>query len=129
MQLFGKAFCDIFSHWSLLILYLSISDKQTPIPIHIESISDSPVGSGLGTSSTLTVALVKALSDLFEVSLNRYEIAKLAYMEGLTAGMRNNNIPTITTRNLRIEELYKLNDFEYNKQQEKGVSQRLNKND
>ena len=43
--------------------------------------------------------------------------------------MRNNNIPTITTRNLRIEELYKLNDFEYNKQQEKGVSQRLNKND
>ena len=44
-------------------------------------------------------------------------------------GMRNNNIPTITTRNLRIEELYKLNDIEYNKQQEKGVSQRLNKND
>ena len=34
---------------------------------------------------------------------------------------------TNTTKNLRIEELYKLNDAEYNKQQEKGVSQRLNK--
>lgn len=73
---------------------LSISDKQTPIPIHIESISDSPVGSGLGTSSTLTVALVKALSELFEVSLNRYEIAKLAYQIeredcGYTGGLQD----------------------------------------
>ena len=42
-------------------------------------------------------------------------------------GMKNNNMTTITTKNLRIEELYKLNDAEYNKQQEKGVSQRLNK--
>ena len=41
--------------------------------------------------------------------------------------MKNNNVTTITTKNLRIEELYKLNDIEYNKQQEKGVSQRLNK--
>ena len=73
---------------------LSISDKEKPIPIHIESISDSPVGSGLGTSSTLTVTLVKALSDLFEVNLNRYEIAELAYQIeredcGFTGGLQD----------------------------------------
>ena len=41
--------------------------------------------------------------------------------------MKNKNVPTITTKNLRIEELYKLNDDEFNKEQEEGVSQRLGK--
>ena len=40
-------------------------------------------------------------------------------------GMKIKNVPTITTKNLRIEELYKLNDDEFNKQQEQGVSKRL----
>ena len=40
-------------------------------------------------------------------------------------GMKNNNVPTIKTKNLRIEELYNLNDDEFNKQQEQGVSKRL----
>jgi coenzyme F420 hydrogenase subunit beta len=39
--------------------------------------------------------------------------------------MKNNNVPTIITKNLRIDELYKLNDDEFNKQQESGVSKRL----
>jgi len=42
-------------------------------------------------------------------------------------GMKNNNVPTITTKNLRNEDLYKLNDDEFNSQQEQGVSQRLNR--
>ena len=41
--------------------------------------------------------------------------------------MKNKNVPTITTKNLRIEELYNLNDDEFNKEQEQGVSQRLGK--
>ncbi|WP_440651225.1 hypothetical protein [Candidatus Pelagibacter sp. HIMB1495] len=40
-------------------------------------------------------------------------------------GMKNNNVPTITTKNLRIEELYNLNDDEFNRLQEQGVSKRL----
>ena len=42
-------------------------------------------------------------------------------------GMKNNNIPTIMTKNLRIEELYNLNDDEFNKQQEQGVTKRVGK--
>ena len=43
--------------------------------------------------------------------------------------MKNKNVPTIRFKNLRIEELYNLNDDEFNKEQEEEVSQRLNKND
>ena len=39
--------------------------------------------------------------------------------------MKNKNVPTIKTKNLRIEELYNLNDDEFNKEQEQGVSKRL----
>ena len=40
-------------------------------------------------------------------------------------GMKNKNVPSITTKNLRIEELYNLNDDEFNKEQEQGISKRL----
>ena len=40
-------------------------------------------------------------------------------------GMKKNNVPTIKTKNLRIEYLYKLNDEDFNNQQKQGVSQRL----
>ena len=39
--------------------------------------------------------------------------------------MRKNNLPSIETKNLRIEELYNLNDDEFNKQQEEGTSKRI----
>ena len=40
-------------------------------------------------------------------------------------GMTNQNLPSIETRNLRIKELYNLNDDEFNKQQEEGTSKRV----
>jgi coenzyme F420 hydrogenase subunit beta len=39
--------------------------------------------------------------------------------------MKNKNLPTIETKNLRIEELYKMNDDEFNKQQQEGVAKRV----
>ena len=39
--------------------------------------------------------------------------------------MRKNNLPSIETNNLRIKELYDLNDDEFNKQQEEGTSKRI----
>lgn len=41
--------------------------------------TDAPPGSGLGSSSTLTVALVGVLKSLKQLNLTEYEIAELAY--------------------------------------------------
>lgn len=62
--------------------YLRISrdflDGRQP-PIRIRTFADAPPGSGLGTSSTMVVALVTALAEYFSLGLGEYEIAHLAY--------------------------------------------------
>ena len=41
--------------------------------------------------------------------------------------MRKSGLPTINTKELRIKELYKLNNEDFNKKEELGVSKRLKK--
>lgn len=92
----------IFNATDLKIIdEISIGDKiklNGPLPLHravynkfvqkfelmpesvtVSSFSDVPPGSGLGSSSTLVVAIIKALSEWFDVPLGKYDIAKLAY--------------------------------------------------
>ena len=66
----------------LIGAYLRVSkdflDGRQP-SIRIRTYSDAPPGSGLGSSSTMVVALVTALADYFRLALGEYEIAHLAY--------------------------------------------------
>jgi D-glycero-alpha-D-manno-heptose-7-phosphate kinase len=49
------------------------------IPLRIMTHSDAPPGSGLGSSSTMVVAILEGLRQLLSLPLGEYDIAHLAY--------------------------------------------------
>lgn len=50
-----------------------------PLSLTITTHTDSPPGSGLGTSSALVVTLVQAFREMLDLPLGTYEIARLAF--------------------------------------------------
>ena len=52
-----------------------------PVPgaFHITTSNDAPAGSGLGTSSTMVVCILKCFAEWMNLPMGDYEIARLAY--------------------------------------------------
>lgn len=50
-----------------------------PLSLKLTTFADAPAGSGLGTSSTMVVCILRAYSEWLQLGLGDYEIAHLAY--------------------------------------------------
>lgn len=50
-----------------------------PLSFKLTTYADAPAGSGLGTSSTMVVCVIQALSEWLRLGLGEYEIARLAF--------------------------------------------------
>jgi D-glycero-alpha-D-manno-heptose-7-phosphate kinase len=51
-----------------------------PLSLHLITHCDAPPGSGLGSSSTLAVAMIKAFVEWLRLPLGEYDVARLAYL-------------------------------------------------
>jgi len=70
-------FSDIYPYVSKVLEKFSRMVELSPVKIKISS--EIPPASGLGSSASVTVATIKALSLFFDLELEKEEIAKLSY--------------------------------------------------
>jgi len=87
---------DSFDDSGILMLHKAVYNHMIkhynagiPISLEMNTFCDAPPGSGLGSSSTLVVAMIRAFVELLNIPLDDYAIAQLAFtIERVTCGLQ-----------------------------------------
>jgi D-glycero-alpha-D-manno-heptose-7-phosphate kinase len=70
---------DLMLHKAVYKNMINLFNDSKDIALELITFCDAPVGSGLGSSSTLVVSMIKAFLEFFNTELDNYSIASLAY--------------------------------------------------
>ena len=66
-------------HFAVYKRIIKDYNNSKPIYLRISTYAESPIGSGLGTSSALAVSIIKCFNMLLNLKLNEREIVSLAH--------------------------------------------------
>jgi D-glycero-alpha-D-manno-heptose-7-phosphate kinase len=76
-------------HKAVYNYFIRNYNKNIPIAMKLSTYCDAPAGSGLGSSSTLVVAMIRAFVELLNLPFDDYKIADLAFeIERLHCGLQ-----------------------------------------
>lgn len=76
-------------HKAVYNAMIKLYHNGQPIALELSTFCDAPAGSGLGSSSTLVVVMIRAFAELLNLPLDDYTIAKLAYtIERVDCGLQ-----------------------------------------
>lgn len=85
-EMFTAPCAPSFAYDGLLDLHKGVYNRVVrdfnhgePLSLRITTCSDAPAGSGLGSSSTMVVAILTAFAELLHLPLGEYDVAHLAF--------------------------------------------------
>ena len=95
-EIFSAPCAPSYAYDGLLDLHKGVYNRVVrdfnhgePLALKITTQSDAPAGSGLGSSSTMVVAILTAFAELLHLPLGEYDVAHLAFeIERLDIGLR-----------------------------------------
>lgn len=95
-EIFSAPCAPSYAYDGLLDLHKGVYNRiirefngGNPLALKISTYSDAPAGSGLGSSSTMVVAILTAFAELLHLPLGEYDVAHLAFeIERQDIGLR-----------------------------------------
>lgn len=70
---------DLLLHKAVYNRVVKEFNDNRPLSVKVSTYSEAPAGSGLGSSSTMVVAILKAYVEYLNLPLGEYDVANLAY--------------------------------------------------